>query len=48
LSEEELENIRTSIRKGRPYGNDGWMNGAIRRFGLEITLRQPGRPRNGS
>ena len=48
LPEEELERVRTSIRKGCPYGNDGWMSGAIRRFGLEITLRQPGRPRNGS
>ena len=44
----ELEQIRASIKKSRPYGNDDWMNKAIRKFGLEITLRQPGRPRNGS
>ena len=40
----ELEQIRASIRKSRPYGNDDWMNKVIRKFSLEITLRQPGRP----
>jgi len=34
--------VRISIRKGCPYGNNGWMTGVIRKFGFEITLRQRG------
>ena len=44
----ELEYIRTSISKSRPYGDDNWMNKTVKKFGLEITLRQRGRPRKGS
>ena len=47
-TEKELEYVRTSIVKGRPYGEDAWIDKIIKKFGLEITLRQPGRPRNGS
>ena len=48
LTENELEHIRVSISKSRPYGNDNWINKIVQRFGLEITLRQQGRPRKGS
>ncbi len=44
----ELECIRTSISKSRPYGDDHWMNETVKKFGLETTLRQRGRPRKGS
>ena len=48
LTGKELECIRTSVLKSRPYGNDSWINAMVRKFGLEITLRQQGRPRKGS
>lgn len=48
LTEKELECIRISILKSRPYGGDNWMNKITKRFGLEITLRQRGRPQKGS
>ncbi len=46
--ENELEQIRTSIFKSRPYGEEMWLNKMVKKFDLEITLRQPGRPKNGS
>lgn len=46
--ESELGYIRTSILKNRPYGDGDWMNKVVKKFGLEITLKYPGRPRKGS
>jgi len=48
LAEIELEYIRASILKSRPHGDDNWMNKVVKKFGLEITLRQRGRPQKGS
>jgi len=45
---EELEYIRGCINKSRPFGNESWLNKVVRRFGLEMTLRNPGRPKNGT
>ena len=42
---EELKSIRTSVNKGAPYGKDTWVGKTVERFGLEPTLRHPGRPR---
>lgn len=43
---EEIENIRYALKKSRPYGSDRWVSRTVRQFGLENTLRDPGRPRN--
>ena len=32
---EEIENIRYTIRKGRPYGSEEWVAKAVAQFGLE-------------
>ena len=45
---EEIENIRYAIKKSRPYGSEPWLRKAVAQFGLENTLRNSGRPRNGS
>jgi len=45
---EELELLRCSVNKGKPYGSDDWAEGIIKKFNLKSTLRNPGRPRNGS
>jgi hypothetical protein len=45
---EEIENIRSAIKKGRPYGSEKWVAQAVAQFGLENTLQDSGRPRNGS
>lgn len=44
----ELEEIRTSIRKGKPYGKEAWMNKKIEEFYLHTVTRGVGRPKNGT
>jgi putative transposase len=42
--EEELAHVRTSLDRGRPFGQDAWVNATAERLGLELTLRPRGRP----
>ena len=44
-SEAELAAIRRSVERGNPFGNESWSDRAIRRLGLESTLRPRGRPK---
>jgi REP-associated tyrosine transposase len=51
LTEAELRAVRRSVERGRPFGDAAWSDRAIRRLGLESTVRPPGRPKlnkNGS
>ena len=41
----ELEALRVSVQRGRPFGEDGWVQRMAKRFGMESTLRPRGRPR---
>ena len=45
---EELESLRYSANKGKPYGSKVWVSRMIDRFNLMSTLRSPGRPKKGS
>ena len=45
---EEIANIRDAIKKSRPYGSEPWRRKAVAQFGLENTMRDRGRPKNGS
>jgi len=45
LNKQELESVRRSINRGRPFGGDRWVKRTVSRFGLEITTRPRGRPR---
>ena len=36
---------RVSVQRGRPFGEDGWVQRMAKRFGMEATLRPRGRPR---
>jgi putative transposase len=47
-SEAELEAIRRSLRRGRPYGGDRWQAKVAKQLGLEHTFRPRGRPRKPS
>lgn len=44
----EVESLRNSVNKGKPYGSDSWVDKMIDRFDLKATLRNPGRPNKGS
>jgi len=41
----ELEALRTSVQRGRPFGSEPWVGRMVKRLGLEATLRPPGRPK---
>src|SRR5580698_4779508 len=44
-TEAELERLRVSVQRGRPYGKDSWSASAARKLGLESTFRPRGRPK---
>ena len=46
-TEAELEAIRRSVTRGRPYGEGAWIEKCAERLGLDFTLRPRGRPRIG-
>jgi putative transposase len=48
VAEEEAEAIRTSIRRGAPYGKRAWAERTAAALGLEWTRRPRGRPRKES
>jgi putative transposase len=43
--EAEVEALRRSVARGRPYGSAAWVRGTAKRLGLESTLRARGRPK---
>jgi putative transposase len=44
-NEQELESLRKSVQRGRPFGQPGWQKAITRRLGLESAYRPTGRPR---
>ena len=44
IEDEQLDDLRTSVNRGRPFGEVPWVTLTTRRLGLEHTLRRPGRP----
>lgn len=45
VSRDELTKVRKSARRGRPFGDEGWTADVVATYGLEFTVRRPGRPR---
>lgn len=43
--QQTMEQIRESVRRGRPLGDEEWVEESARREGLKSTVRRPGRPR---
>jgi putative transposase len=41
----ELEALRGSVNRGRPFGTEAWVARIAKRLGLESTLRPRGRPK---
>jgi putative transposase len=44
-TEAELEALRASVRRGRPFGESVWVRRTAARLGLEASLRPIGRPK---
>jgi len=45
MPQAQLQALRTSVQRGRPWGNPEWVLETAERLGLGFTLRNPGRPR---
>jgi putative transposase len=43
---DDLANVRTSVKKGVPYGKERWVETMVSKHHLESTLKSPGRPKN--
>jgi REP-associated tyrosine transposase len=41
----EMEVLRRCVRRGQPYGDEGWVVQTATQLGLDTTLRPRGRPR---
>jgi putative transposase len=44
-SASELESLRVSVQRGRPFGEEDWVRRMAKRFEMESTLRPRGRPK---
>lgn len=44
INRETLDGLRTSVNRGRPWGESAWVKRTARKLNLEFTLRNPGRP----
>lgn len=42
--EDDLEQLRTSVRRGSPFGGESWMENMIQAHNLISTVRREGRP----
>ena len=45
IAEKELQAVRSSIKRGRPFGDDGWVVETASRNGISSSLRPRGRPK---
>ena len=45
VTDAELKSLRQSVRRGRPFGGDDWVQRIVKRLRLESTVRPPGRLR---
>jgi len=45
LTKKELEAVRVSVVRGRPFGSETWQASVAKRLGLESTFRSRGRPK---
>jgi putative transposase len=45
LADRDLEAVRLSVKRGRPFGGAAWVARAAERLGLASSLRDPWRPR---
>ena len=41
---EQLEALQNSVKRGAPFGDVTWQMAAVRKMGLEATMRSRGRP----
>ncbi|TVS08783.1 MAG: hypothetical protein EA424_28155, partial [Planctomycetaceae bacterium] len=45
LTDAQLVAVRQCVPRGRPFGDEGWVESIVHRLGLESTMRPRGRQR---
>lgn len=45
IGTDEMERLQRSVRRGSPFGSEDWATAMVKKYGLEHTIRDPGRPR---
>ena len=45
LTKKEIEALQRSENRGKPFGDDAWVNRIVKKYGLESTMRKTGRPK---
>lgn len=45
IAKDELDLLRTSVKRGRPFACEAWVRRTAERLGLGFTLRDRGRPK---
>jgi len=48
LSDSEVQSIRESVNRSKPFGADNWRDVMVSRFNLQASIRNKGRPLKGS
>jgi putative transposase len=48
FTSKELDRVRVSIERGRPYREETWVRETVKELGLEQTVRPKGRPQKAS
>lgn len=46
--DDELQDIRASVAKGKPFGPMKWTEHIVSKYGLELTTRKRGRSKKGT
>ena len=47
-STESLDRLRSCVNRGRPFGNESWVEKVTKEWNLESTFRREGRPASGN
>ena len=45
MEEPEINQLRLSVKRGRPYGGEQWVKRMVSKLGLQTSMREPWRPR---
>lgn len=48
LTANEIDSVRYSVNKGKPFGTEAWTDGIIDKYKLHTTVRGRGRPKKGT
>jgi putative transposase len=45
ITTKEMQQLKPSLERGRPFGEERWLNRTVQKLHLEHTIRDEGRPK---